>query len=171
MLCYPIQRCRRGTHLYSTQGVSLGIDDRALPHLVFISGYLYLGFERACVIRADMSQLVQTLILQRGPGGTFLRAAFDLGITFGGTELKAFVQWEENVCALRIAPSPRVFLLRPSNTDYVITDRASRNEAPQRLYPMRCFDLISPLYIFLEGVAANTSIDCISKYSYDEIQN
>ena len=45
-----------------------------------------------------MSQLVQTLILQRGPGGTFLRAAFDLGITFGGTELKAFVQWEENVC-------------------------------------------------------------------------
>ena len=45
-----------------------------------------------------MSQLVQSLILGSGPGGTFLEATFDLGITFGGTELKAFVQWEENVC-------------------------------------------------------------------------
>ena len=118
-----------------------------------------------------MSQLVQSLIPQRGPRGTFLRAAFDLGITFGGTELKAFVQWEENVCVLRIAPPPRVFLLRPTNTDYIITDRASGNEAPQRLYPMHCFDPITLLYKFL-GVAANTPIDCISisKYSYDGIQ-
>ena len=91
---------------------------------MFISEHLYLGFEHTCIIRADMSQLVQSLIPKSGPDGTFLGARFDLGITFGGTELKAFVQWKENVCMLRIAPPPaRVFFWSP-NTDYVITDRA-----------------------------------------------
>jgi hypothetical protein len=51
-----------------------------------------------------MSQLAKTLKPESGPDGTFVRAHYQVGITFGGTELKAFVQWEENVCTLGIAP-------------------------------------------------------------------
>jgi hypothetical protein len=44
-----------------------------------------------------MRQLTKTLKAGTGPDGLFFITEFDVGITFGGTELKAFVQWEENV--------------------------------------------------------------------------
>jgi hypothetical protein len=47
-----------------------------------------------------MSQLAKSLKPQSNLDGTFFRARYQIGITFGGTELKAFVQWEENVCIL-----------------------------------------------------------------------
>jgi hypothetical protein len=68
------------------------------------SGSLLPGFERACTICADMSQLAKTLKPRSGPDGTFFKARYQVGITFGGTEPKAFVQWKENVRILGIAP-------------------------------------------------------------------
>jgi hypothetical protein len=68
------------------------------PYFIFPSGGLNPGFERACTICADMSQLARTLKPKSGlDGGTFLEVLYQVGITFGGTELKAFVQWKENV--------------------------------------------------------------------------
>jgi hypothetical protein len=51
-----------------------------------------------------MSQLAKTLKPKSGPNGTFFEAHYQVGITFGGTELKAFVEWKENVRTLGIAP-------------------------------------------------------------------
>jgi len=56
----------------------------------------YHGFERACVINADMRQIAKTLEPQSGTNTTFFKASFDIGITFGETELKAFIEWREN---------------------------------------------------------------------------
>jgi hypothetical protein len=50
-----------------------------------------------------MSQLAKTLKPESGPDGTFFKADYQVGITFGGTELKAFVQWQVHVGMLGIA--------------------------------------------------------------------
>jgi len=59
-------------------------------------GGLNPGFEHACTVAADMQQLAKTLKPRRGLDSTYVIARFEIGLTFGGTELKAFVQWEEN---------------------------------------------------------------------------
>jgi len=59
-------------------------------------GGLSPGFEYACIVAADMRQLAKTLKTQRRLDSTYVGAEFEIGLTFGGTELKAFVQWEEN---------------------------------------------------------------------------
>jgi hypothetical protein len=68
------------------------------------SGRLKRGFEVVCRIRADARQLAKTLEPISGPNGSYFRAYVDIGITFGDTELKAFVQWEENVRTPGMAP-------------------------------------------------------------------
>lgn len=69
----------------------------AHSYIVFIIEKLYPGFERACVINADMRQLAKSMEPLNGTNTTFFKASFDVGITFGDTELKAFVEWKENV--------------------------------------------------------------------------
>ena len=49
-----------------------------------------------------MRQLAKTLKPRRGLDSTFVIADFEIGLTFGNTELKAFAQWEENVCAPKL---------------------------------------------------------------------
>lgn len=44
-----------------------------------------------------MSQVAASLEPRKGPKGQFYCAEYDVGVTFGGTELKGFVEWEENV--------------------------------------------------------------------------
>jgi hypothetical protein len=90
-----------------------------------------------------MSQLAKTLKPKSGPDGTFFRARYQVGITFGGTELKAFVEWKENVCALGIAPLWHV-LMYLAITNYMTTHRALRSAGPQLLYRMRWSDLTLP---------------------------
>ena len=50
-----------------------------------------------------MRQIAKTLEPQSGTNTTFFKASFDIGITFGETELKAFIEWRENVCALHLS--------------------------------------------------------------------
>lgn len=66
-------------------------------YLVLVVEKLYPGFERACVISANMRQFAKTLGPQYGKNTTFFTATFGVGITFGDTELKAFIEWRENV--------------------------------------------------------------------------
>lgn len=73
-------------------------------YFALLSGRLNPGFELACTIRADARELVKTLKPNGGPDSTYFEAKIDIGITFGDTELKAFIQWEENVRPLGIAP-------------------------------------------------------------------
>jgi len=54
------------------------------------------GFESECIISANLSQLAQTLKPQNGVDRVYFATKFDVGITFGATELKAFIQWDEN---------------------------------------------------------------------------
>ena len=58
-----------------------------------------------------MSQLAETLESSSGPGGTFFQAHYQVGITFGGTKLKAFVRWKEHVRTLSIWAIPRAGVL------------------------------------------------------------
>jgi len=69
-----------------------------------------------------MRQLAKTLEPQSGTNTTFFKASFDIGITFGETELKAFIEWRENVCALH----PSV------NTNRSFTDRNYPQGAKKR---------------------------------------
>jgi len=60
-------------------------------------GGLNPGFEHVGIVAADMRQLAKTLKPRRGVDSTYVMTDFEIGLTFGGTELKAFAQWEENV--------------------------------------------------------------------------
>jgi len=44
-----------------------------------------------------MSPVAKSLQPRNGPQGQYYRAEYDVGVTFGGTELKAFIEWNENV--------------------------------------------------------------------------
>ena len=66
------------------------------------AGGLNPGFEHACIVTADMRQLAKTLKPRCGLDSTYVRAKYEIGLTFGDTELKAFIQWEENVCAPKL---------------------------------------------------------------------
>jgi hypothetical protein len=90
-----------------------------------------------------MSQLAKTLKPESGPDGKFFEAHFQVAITFGSTELKAFVQWKENVCTLGIGPLWHV-LVYLTITNYTTTHRALRNVGPQLLYQMRWSDFTRP---------------------------
>jgi hypothetical protein len=90
--------------IFSPKGQWNEDKDMLHSYLVFFSGGLNPGFEPACTIRANARQLAKTLAPKSGPDGTYFLAKVDVGITFGDTELKAFIQWEENVRTPGIAP-------------------------------------------------------------------
>lgn len=61
-------------------------------------GMLLPGFRQTCVIEADLKHLSGALEQQVGIHGEYYwTLSFDVCIRFGGTELEAYVEWEENV--------------------------------------------------------------------------
>lgn len=54
--------------------------------------------QRLCVIKADLSRLVSSLQVEEGVGGRrYWETEFSVVIRFGGTLIKAFLEWEEEV--------------------------------------------------------------------------
>ena len=92
------------------------------------------GFESACNINANLSQLAQTLKPQNGVDRVYFATKFDVGITFGATELKAFIQWDENVRVLSFNAHTRWYT---SLTSLTILSLTGRQEARTRHYYTR----------------------------------
>lgn len=61
-------------------------------------GNLDPGFERVCEIKADLSGLPDSLVPIEGENGTYYKVYFKIRITFGDTELKAYIEWQDEVC-------------------------------------------------------------------------
>jgi hypothetical protein len=59
------------------------------------------GFQKSCTIAADLKNLSGALEPRIGAHGSmYWRLYFDVCIRFGGTELEAYLEWEENVSLL-----------------------------------------------------------------------
>ncbi|KAM0754904.1 hypothetical protein T439DRAFT_321963 [Meredithblackwellia eburnea MCA 4105] len=60
-------------------------------------GRLYPGFSECCTITADLSSLAAATKIERTPSGEKYRELdFEVGLFFGGTELRACIIWQEN---------------------------------------------------------------------------
>ncbi|CAG7852131.1 SubName: Full=Uncharacterized protein {ECO:0000313/EMBL:CCA70381.1} [Serendipita indica DSM 11827] len=60
------------------------------------SGNLLPGMRRVCTLKADLSNLARSLKVQKGPKGQdFWRVEHSVAILFGGTQLRARLQWYE----------------------------------------------------------------------------
>ena len=56
------------------------------------------GFSDCCTILADLNNLSGSLVPRIGVHGKmYWRLDFDVCVRFGGTELEAYLEWEENV--------------------------------------------------------------------------
>ncbi|QRV92559.1 hypothetical protein RhiJN_20577 [Ceratobasidium sp. AG-Ba] len=78
-----------GLYCYSGEGKPRWINDR--------TGGLHTNFQKSCVIRANLSNLIGALERRIGlQGREYWRVNFDVCIRFGGTELEAFLEWEED---------------------------------------------------------------------------
>ncbi|QRV77740.1 hypothetical protein RhiJN_05755 [Ceratobasidium sp. AG-Ba] len=78
-----------GLYSYSGEGKPRWINDR--------TGALRSNFQKSCTIRANLSNLVGALERRIGlQGREYWRVNFDVCIRFGGTELEAFLEWEED---------------------------------------------------------------------------
>ncbi|CAE6431486.1 unnamed protein product, partial [Rhizoctonia solani] len=67
------------------------------------------GFQNCCIISANLATLSGALEPKVGANGSkYWRLYFDVCIRFGGTELEAYLEWEENgitrTSALTIIP-------------------------------------------------------------------
>ncbi|KAG8793238.1 hypothetical protein FRC12_003455 [Ceratobasidium sp. 428] len=58
-------------------------------------GHLNKGYELICEVEADLSGIGGTLEKRAGPDGDYYKLAFTIALQFGGTELRAFLEWEE----------------------------------------------------------------------------
>jgi hypothetical protein len=64
----------------------------------FFLGSLGNGFQGTCTITADLQKLSGALSMGIGAHGRqYWSLTFDVCIRFGGTELQAYLEWEENV--------------------------------------------------------------------------
>lgn len=64
----------------------------------FSTGNVLEGLQTACRIEADLSALCPLLLKSvNKKGKEFWTVKYQVGIQFGGTELKALVQWREGV--------------------------------------------------------------------------
>jgi len=78
------------TQIYSTgsaNGYEFVLED---------DGAVAAGFFKVCDISADLSSLRGALQRQEGCHGIYWILEFTIGIRFGGTEMEAFIEWEEN---------------------------------------------------------------------------
>jgi hypothetical protein len=57
------------------------------------------GFEEICEVEADLSGMRQALKKKTGRDGDYWYLDFTMALQFGGTELQAFVEWEQDVSA------------------------------------------------------------------------
>ncbi|KAF8337473.1 uncharacterized protein EI90DRAFT_2968350 [Cantharellus anzutake] len=53
------------------------------------------GFEAVCNVSVDLSRLAGLLEKRQGPKGTYWLLNYKIGIQFGGTELQAYLEWNE----------------------------------------------------------------------------
>jgi hypothetical protein len=60
------------------------------------SGDMTTGFSLACVIQANLSNMRSSLQRRMGDKGPYWVLIFDIAISFGTTELKAAVVWEDS---------------------------------------------------------------------------
>jgi len=58
-------------------------------------GNLNPDFVCVCEIKADLSDLADSLAPIEGKDGTYYKAYFKIRITFGDTELKAYIEWQD----------------------------------------------------------------------------
>ncbi|KEP54004.1 heat shock 70 kDa protein 12A [Rhizoctonia solani 123E] len=59
-------------------------------------GSLLKGFDNVCLITADLRSLAGALEAKIGPRGTYWGLLFWVCVRFGGTEISAYLEWEED---------------------------------------------------------------------------
>ncbi|CCO34430.1 Heat shock 70 kDa protein 12A [Rhizoctonia solani AG-1 IB] len=59
-------------------------------------GNMNRGFEQICEVEADLSGMRQALKRKTGRDGEYYYLDFTMALQFGGTELQAFVEWEQD---------------------------------------------------------------------------
>jgi hypothetical protein len=71
---------------------------------LFIEGAIVRGMRRICTLKADLSSLAGALQPQNGKkrifkkdGNPFYRVDYHVCVYFGGTQLRANLQWMDNV--------------------------------------------------------------------------
>jgi hypothetical protein len=89
-----------------------------------------------------MRQLTKTLKAQRGLDSTFVGINFGIGLTFGDTELKAFIQWEENVRAPNLRNVMHSICAYLPCDHSVFSPSTGRQKARARNYYTQCASLI-----------------------------
>ncbi|KDQ12466.1 hypothetical protein BOTBODRAFT_34434 [Botryobasidium botryosum FD-172 SS1] len=92
----------------STQIVQIYAYDGTATHPSFIIdrfGNMNSGFREVCHVEADLSALAGSLTRQYGPNGVYWQVHFDIALTFGATELRAYLVWEERGRTKRSAAS------------------------------------------------------------------
>jgi hypothetical protein len=66
--------------------------------LRFIQGAIVKGMRLICTLSADLSSLAGALQIQTGPHRErFYRVDYDVCVYFGGTQLRAKLQWKDKV--------------------------------------------------------------------------
>jgi hypothetical protein len=110
------------------RAVSTSQSSYKVGHLNFhlFLGRLNEGFEEICQVQADLSGMHAALVKSTGPDGDYYDLSYSVALRFGGTELLAFVEWEQNVSFDIYACS----FPNPSNT--------SNRGRPERLPPPYC---------------------------------
>ena len=79
-------------------------------------GTLLPGMRRICTLKADLSSLKGSLKVQKGPKGQdFWRVEHSVAILFGGTQLRARLQWYEGVGLHLVFPQ---YLTKPCRMFY-----------------------------------------------------
>ncbi|KAG9120288.1 hypothetical protein FRC07_004280 [Ceratobasidium sp. 392] len=66
------------------------------PEHILLVGHLNKGYEEVCQVTADLSGMRQALKKQTGPDGEYYKLSYKLALQFGGTELKAFIEWRQD---------------------------------------------------------------------------
>jgi hypothetical protein len=87
------------------------------------------GMRLVCALNADLSALAGALEIVNGPRGTrFYRVDFEVCVYFGGTQLRATLQWKENVSTRN---SPPVLVNKIAGAS---TGRSGRGDSLQSVY-------------------------------------
>jgi hypothetical protein len=91
----------------------------------FHPGAVMKGMRLICTLSADLSALAGALQLQTGPhGGRFYRVDYNVCVYFGGTQLRAHLEWEE-----------RVSTFTSRNLSLLTTSQGVLREGPAKVMP------------------------------------
>ncbi|KAG8775594.1 hypothetical protein FRC12_001400 [Ceratobasidium sp. 428] len=80
-----LNHCMRGLTIenYLTSGYTINMASNLNP-----------GYEKICEVEADLSGMGGALQKKSGPGGDYYEHIFTVALQFGGTELRAFLEWK-----------------------------------------------------------------------------